>query len=102
MTSNDQDDYDMKIYAVKPTLTSMPIKRALHPSLPRPPTSWMFICGSGMGKSNLITNLIFRKEYYADIFDNIIYISPTVERDNSSQLFLHESMEDIVSIRSDP
>jgi hypothetical protein len=105
MTSNNQDDYtnaDMKIYAVKPTLTSMPIKRPLHPSLPRPPTSWMFICGSGMGKSNLITNLIFRKEYYADIFDNIIYISPTVERDNSSQPFLHKTMEDIVTIRSDP
>ena len=105
MTSNEQDYYsnaDMKIYAVKPTLASMPIKRPLHPSLPRPPTSWMFICGSGMGKSNLITNLIFRKEYYADIFDNIIYTSPTVERDNSSQPFLHESMEDIVSIRSDP
>ena len=99
---HDFSNADMKIYAVKPTLTTMPLKRPIHPSLPRPPTSWMFICGSGMGKSNLITNLIFRKEYYADIFNNIIYISPTVERDNSSQPFLHESMEDIVSIRSDP
>jgi len=105
MTNNNQDnheDYDMKIYPVKPTLPNMPIKRVLHPSLPRPPTSWLFIMGSGHGKSSLITNLIFRKEFYADIFDRILYISPTVEKDNSSQPFLHKTMEDIVTIRSDP
>jgi hypothetical protein len=104
MTSNETDNYenyDMNIYAVKPTLPSMPIKRHLHPSLPRPPTSFMFFCGSGHGKSSLITNLIFRKDFYADIFDRILYISPTVEKDNSSQPFLHKTMEDIVTIRSD-
>jgi hypothetical protein len=54
MTNNNKDnheDYDMKIYPVKPTLPNMPIKRALHQSLPRPPTSWLFIMGSGHGKA---------------------------------------------------
>jgi hypothetical protein len=82
---------------------AMSLKRPTHRSLPRPPTSFLFRCGSGMGKTNLInnynnTNLIFRKEYYADIFDSITPIN-TVERDiNSSQPFLREfQMEDIVS-----
>jgi hypothetical protein len=36
------------------------------------------------------------------VFDRILYISPTVEKDNSSQPFLHKTMEDIVTIRNDP
>ena len=96
------DNADMRIFEVKPTIPKMPLKRPINPNIPRPPTSWFFVCGSGMGKSNLMTNLVFRKEYYADIFDKILYISPTVLKDNSTQPFLDESMEDIVTIRSDP
>ncbi len=60
------------IYAVKPTLTTMPLKRPIHPSLPRPP-SWTFICGSDMGKINLTTNLIFRKSF-TQIYLKILFI----------------------------
>ena len=62
----------------------------------------LFNMGSGCGKSNLITNLVFRPEYYGDIFEKIIFVSPTVERDQSTQPFLAEEMEDIVTIRPDP
>lgn len=51
--------------------------------------------GSGCGKSNLVTNLVFRPQYYGDIFEKIIFVSPTVERDQSTQPFLAEEMEDI-------
>jgi len=57
--------------------------------------------GSGYGKTNLICNLVHRPEYYGDVFEKILYISPTVDQDNSSQPFFHESMEDIVDIHTD-
>ena len=93
---------DMKIYPVKPTLPPIPLKRPFNPIIPSPPTSLLFVMGSGCGKSNLITNLVFRPEYYGDVFEKILYISPTVERDNSTQPFTREEMEEIVTIRSDP
>ena len=45
MTNNNKDnheDYDMKIYPVKPTLPNMPIKRALHPGVVRQPVGCLF------------------------------------------------------------
>ena len=93
--------HDMRIHEVKPTIAKLKLKRKLHPALPHPPTSWFFLMGSGYGKTNLMCNLILRPEYYGDVFEKILYISPTVDQDNSSQPFFHESMEDIVEIRTD-
>ena len=93
---------DMRIFAVKPTLPVIKLKREINPILPKPPTSMLFIMSSGGGKSNLISNLVFRPEYYGDIFEKIIFVSPTVERDQSTQPFMREEMEDIVTIRPDP
>ena len=92
---------DMRIFPIQKTIDDMPLKRPINPILPTLPTTFLFCMGSGHGKTSLITNLIFRDEFYKDIFENILYISPTVLTDNSSQPFLSEEMEDIVTIRDD-
>ena len=92
---------DLRIHVVKPTIKDVPLKRPLNPILPKPCTSWLWVCSSGSGKTNMCTNLVLRPEFYGGIFDKILIISPTVENDNSTQPYFHESMEDIVTIRSD-
>ena len=88
---------------VRPTLPEIKLKRPMNPAWPKPPTSILFIAGSGMGKTSAITNLCFRDpEMYGGIFEKIIFVSPTVENHQSTQPFLAEEMEDIVTIRSDP
>ena len=101
---NEEHDFsndDMRIYAIQPTIKPIKLKRAVNPILPKLPTSIFFCCGSGHGKTSLITNFCFRNEFWGGIFESILYISPTVLTDNSSQPFLDESMEDIVEIRTD-
>lgn len=102
--SHDFTKDDMKIYPVKPTLRPIPLKRPINPILPSPPTSLLFVMGSGCGKSNLITNLVFRPECYVMYSKKkILYLSPTVERDHSTHPFTREEeMEEIVTIRSNP
>ena len=46
-------------------------------------------------------NLLNREEYYADIFDKIIIVSPTVKIDKSSQLYFREEVEDLYEIHDD-
>lgn len=98
---HDFSNDDMRILPVKPTIKPIPLKRPLNPILPKPATSWFWVCSSGSGKTNMCTNLVLRPEFYGGIFDKILIISPTVENDNSTQPYFHESMEDIVTIRSD-
>ena len=97
----DFSSHDMRIHVVKPTIKPIPLKRPLNPILPKPATSWFWVCSSGSGKTNMCTNLVLRPEFYGGIFDKILIISPTVENDNSTQPYFHESMEDVVTIRSD-
>ena len=88
---------------VRPTLPEVKLPRDFNPLWPRPPTSILFIAGSGMGKTSAITNICFRDpEMYGGIYEKILIISPTVEDDQSTQPFLAEEMEDIVTIRNDP
>ena len=49
----------------------------------------------------MIANLLNREEYYADIFDKIIIVSPTVKIDKSSQLYFREEVEDLYEIHND-
>ena len=49
----------------------------------------------------MIANLLNREEYYADIFDKIIIVSPTVKIDKSSQLYFREEVEDLYEIHDD-
>jgi hypothetical protein len=77
----------LKILRVKDKLDSLKIKKYPTPDLCH---SALFIAKSGVGKSNLIANLLLRKEpeFYNDNFDgdNIFLISPSIDTDDKLRL----------------
>ena len=59
----------------------------LHPSLTKPPFFSCIVGSRCSGKSNLVKNLILRKDMYGDVFapEDIFYISSTVFVDDSCE-----------------
>jgi len=70
---------DMTVYEVKDERPSLPLPRPINPVLPDIPGILLFLMKCKSGKSNMIANLLNREEYFADIFDKIIIVSPTVK-----------------------
>lgn len=83
----------MKILRVKDKLDTYGTKKKLLPNISNRST---FIARSGQGKSNLIVNLLLRKEkeFYNDDYngDDIFLISPSVKCDDKLQILI-ESKE---------
>lgn len=81
---------DFRIYGVKKTQDFIKVDR----DLPRPLHTMVEKGGGclgifsppGSGKSNLLTNLILREEFFKDIFDGGLYlISPTIHSDLTAE-----------------
>lgn len=58
------------------------------------------------GKSTILMNLLYNKNFYKDLFDKVIYISPTVHndvtlehlRDDEDIIKIHDGLEDLDTI----
>ena len=99
--NEDYSTQDMAIYEVKDERPQLPLPRELNPALPDIPGVFLFLMKCKSGKSNMIFNLLSREEYYADIFDKVVIISPTVKIDKSSQHYFREETEDLYEIHDD-
>lgn len=79
----------MDILKVKDNLDSLSIKKNKTPDLSQ---RALFIARSGQGKSNLIVNLLLRKEadFYREDFDaeNIYIMSPSVHSDDKLKMLV--------------
>jgi hypothetical protein len=51
----------------------------VHKDLPSPPFTMAFVGPSRSGKSNVIRNLLLRKNYYYNKFDYVFIFSPSIE-----------------------
>ena len=69
------------------TLVAMPDH---HENLLRPPFLMVVSAGVRSGKSVLIANLVYRKNYYRGIFKRIFLISPTAHADPTFKAFVDD------------
>jgi len=76
---------ELKILKVKDLIEKDTRFDKLNPVLLKPPFLLVMNGSVRSGKSNLIVNLIYNNNFYKKIFDNIVYISPTVYIDNTLQ-----------------
>lgn len=82
---------ELKILRVKDKLDKFGVKKTITPNLSH---RALFIAKSGVGKSNLIVNLLLRaeNEFYRDDFDgdNIFLISPSINSDDKLRLIVEQ------------
>jgi len=67
-------------------------RKELHPNLPELPCIMTIIAPTKSGKTNLLTNLILRDEFYKDVHDNVTIMSNTIEQDRTGR-FLKQSCD---------
>jgi hypothetical protein len=84
----------LKILKVKDLIEKDNRFDKLNPILLKPPFLLVINGSVRSGKSNLIINFLYNNNFYKNIFDNIVYISPTVNLDNT----LQHLDEDIVKV----
>lgn len=87
---------DLKILQVKKKYKSDEYPKIKHP-LPKPPFSLALVAPTKSGKSNLIVNLLKNPYFgYDETFEQIYYISPTVNLDDTLKSISED--EDIIKI----
>ena len=93
------EDKDLEILQVK-SLPEYDTKRfeKLHKHLLKPPFLGIFNAPVRSGKSTMIMNLIYNKNFYNGLFDKIIYFSPTVRNDKTLQHLSTDEDEHITII----
>ena len=89
-TEGKPKDQDFKIYGVKKKMDFLEIKkdlpRPLHTMLERGGGAVLIAAPPGSGKSNLLSNLFLRDEFFKDMFEGGFYvISPTAKSDLTSE-----------------
>tara|TARA_R110000868_G_scaffold2397_3_gene17843 strand:- start:1209 stop:1949 length:741 start_codon:yes stop_codon:yes gene_type:complete len=79
-----------------------PLDKKLHVNLPRHPFLQLMVAPPKSGKSNLIMNMLFNVEFYnaQEYWEEVMFISPTAEFDNTLKNFLPE-LENCIRI-TDP
>lgn len=90
----------LDILPVKKLAAGTP-KRELHEHLPKPPFMMSIVAKPASGKSNLLVNLLYNKNFYRDYFDEIYFISPTIMIDDTLEavrgddtiIKIHEDLE---------
>lgn len=88
------------------SLKILPIKKLdqdelkkIDPRLPQPPYL-VQICGNvRSGKSTMMMNWIYNPEFYKDVFDKLIIISPTAENDSTLRHAFED--DDVIKITND-
>lgn len=87
---------DLKILQVKKKYKMDEYPKIKHP-LPKPPFCLALVAPTKSGKSNLIVNLLKNPYFgYDEIFDEIYYISPTVNIDDTLKSISED--DDIIKI----
>ena len=77
-TENKQERKNYKIEEIKTDKTKTPLRASMKDgTLPRFPFSMLISGRSGSGKTNLMMNLMTRKEFYKNYFHYIMVFSPT-------------------------
>jgi hypothetical protein len=84
----------LKILKVKDLMKKDSRFDKLDPILLKPPFLLIINGSVRSGKSNMIINMIYNDNFYKKVFDNIVYISPTVNLDNT----LQHLDEDIIKV----
>jgi len=56
-------------------------RKELHPNLPELPCIMTIVAPTKSGKTNLLTNILLRDEFYKDVHDNVTIMSNTIEQD---------------------
>lgn len=77
---------DLTILKVKDVVKTKP-KMQLHPHLQQPPFFMSIIAPPMSGKSVLLSNMVYNKNYYRGYWDRIYLISPTANHDKSLRPF---------------
>ena len=71
----------LDIYEIKTKKSSIPQRAVMkNGTLPRFPCSFMISGRSGSGKTNLLINVLTRKEFYKNYFHYIVVYSPTASK----------------------
>lgn len=69
----------------------------LDPRLPKPPFLMVFNAPVASGKSTTLMNFLYNENFYRDMFDSVIVISPTIENDSTWQTVLSDDRVMIVT-----
>ena len=56
-------------------------RKELHPNLPELPCILTIIAPTKSGKTNLLSNLLLREDFYKDVHDNVTIMSNSIESD---------------------
>ena len=72
---------ELDILRVKSGAEYDPIFKNIKAPLLKPPFLLVINGSVKTGKSTILMNLIYNKNFYKDMFDTVIFISPTVEND---------------------
>lgn len=78
--NNKVDNYNQIKKIKKPEDDNLKLKK-LHPLLPKYFTNTLFIAPTGVGKTNLIINLLDRPRFYKNKFDKVVLFSNTYYND---------------------
>ncbi|MDF1853355.1 MAG: ATPase/DNA packaging protein [Verrucomicrobiales bacterium] len=79
-------------------------KKKIPDILPQKHFLWIICAPVRSGKTNLITNLLYNDEIdYSEHFEDIIFISPTIENDKTGRFIMkdehiHKIMEDLENL----
>ena len=73
---------------------------SLDPRLMRPPFRLLVIAPTGGGKGVVIQNMLFNDQFYRDMFDLIVYVSPTIHEDRTAS-HMREMEDDKLILRDD-
>ena len=92
---------------VKDNSQDDPRYKNLDERLPTPPFRMLINAPSQSGKSNVIQNLIFNKNFYYGCFDSIVFVSPTLYEDKTAQHMIHNANlddddDETIILRDDP
>jgi GTPase SAR1 family protein len=82
---------ELKILPIKTKSNNVCLKKInskINDKLPKLHLSWLLVGSRGSGKTNLLVNLLTRKEFYKNIFkpQDIILISPSIGLDETLDL----------------
>ena len=67
-------------------------RKILHENLPQLPCIMTIIAPTKSGKTNLLSNLLLRDDFYKDVHDNVTIMSNTIESDQTGR-FLRQACD---------
>lgn len=88
---------DLTIYPVKLENLEDPKWNQLDERLPKPPFLIVLQGPCASGKSVTLVNMLYNDNYYRDLFDHVVIISPTIENDLTWKIALEDESVTIIT-----